>query len=105
MIRQEWLIYWYSFVINFVYTGHFSKLDTYNSFKCRFNMKGYFNSISNREHRDHYSKIRISNHRLAIETGRFNKTPRNDRICLYCKNRSNPVIEDEKTCFTTLSTV
>ena len=59
-------------------------------------MEGYLNSISNREHRVQYSKIRISNHRLAIETGRFNKTPRNARLCLYCKKRSNSVIEDEK---------
>ena len=42
------------------------------------------------------SRRRISNHRLAIETGRFSKTPRNDRLCLYCKKHSSLGIEDEK---------
>ena len=41
-------------------------------------------------------KIRISNHRLAIETGRFSKTPRNERICLHCKTDNFSEIGDEQ---------
>ena len=82
--------YWFNTV------SSFSKLDTYTSFKCRFDMEDYLDTISNREHRVQYRKIRISNHRLAIETGRFNKTQRNDRLCLYCKHHSKSDIEDEK---------
>ena len=33
----------------------------------------YFSDITNRTHRASYTKIRISNHRLAIERGRYYK--------------------------------
>ena len=40
------------------------------------------------------SRIRCSNHSLAIEKGRHNnpKTPRQDRLCTICKGH---VVEDE----------
>ena len=59
-------------------------------------MEGYLDTISNRSHRVCYSKMRISNHRFAIETGRFRKIPRDERCCLFCKKQSIAVIEDEK---------
>ena len=31
--------------------------------------------------------MRISNHRFAIETGRFRKIPRDERCCLFCKEQ------------------
>ena len=37
-------------------------------------------------------KIRISNHKLMIETGRYNQTSRNDRFCPIC---NSGIIEDE----------
>ena len=37
-------------------------------------------------------KIRISNHKLRIETGRYNQTFRNDRFCPIC---NSGIIEDE----------
>ena len=40
--------------------------------------------------------MRISNHRFAIEIGRFRKNPRDERCCLFCKKQSIAVIEDEK---------
>ena len=46
----------------------FSKLDTYRSFKSSFCMEGYLDTISNRSHSVCYSKMRMSNHRFAIET-------------------------------------
>ena len=42
------------------------------------------------------SKIRINNYRLAIEMGRFSKTPRNERICLHCKADNVSEIDDEQ---------
>ena len=62
-------------------------LDTYTrrSFKSSFCMEGYLDTISNRSHRVFYSKMRISNYRFAIETGRFRKIPRDERRCLFCK--------------------
>jgi hypothetical protein len=40
------------------------------------------------------SKIRLSTHSLAIETGRYNKpfTPAEERYCKYCLNQ----VENEK---------
>ena len=71
-------------------------MDTYSFFKSRFCMERYLDTISNRTHRVCYSKIRISKHRFAIETGRFRKVPRNERWCLFCKKQLDSVVEDEK---------
>ena len=68
-------------------------------------MEVYLDTISNKTHRVCYSKMRISNHRFDIETGRFRKIPRDERRCLFCKNLSNAVIEDEKHNTFTLSSV
>ena len=37
-------------------------------------------------------KIRINNHKLMIETGKYNQTPHNDRFCAVC---NSGIIEDE----------
>ena len=37
-------------------------------------------------------KIRISSHQLRIKTGRYEKIPRNEKICSFCKSNK---IEDE----------
>ena len=39
-----------------------------------------------------FSKLRLSNHILEIEKGRFTKIHKDSRFCKYCKNQS---IEDE----------
>ena len=52
--------------------------------------------ISNKTYRVYYSNIRISNHRFAIETGRFSKNQRDERLHLFCKKQSKSVTEDEK---------
>ena len=52
--------------------------------------------MKKRAHRIILSKIRISNHRLKIQTGRFSKTPRNERICLHCKADNVSEIDDEQ---------
>ncbi|MES9993748.1 MAG: reverse transcriptase family protein [Candidatus Thiodiazotropha sp.] len=74
----------------------YSKMDTYTSFKDRFCMENYLNTVSNRAHRVSYTKIRISNHRLAVETGRYHKIPRCARFCEYCKTQEVYQVEDEK---------
>ena len=87
---EKFTVYWGNTI------SSFSKLDTYRSFKSSFCMEGYLDTISNRSHRVCYSKMRISNYRFAIETGRFRKIPRDERCCLFCKEQSIAVIEDEK---------
>ena len=61
------------------------------SFKSKFCLE-YLNTISNRIW---YTKIRIDNHRFAVETGRFNKTPRGERLCSFCKTQQKPSVKDE----------
>ena len=46
-------------------------------------MESYLH-INNFENRRAISKLRASSHRLAIETGRWNKIPRDQRICKNC---------------------
>ena len=71
-------------------------MDTYNSIQQRFGKEDYLSDITNRGHRIALTKLRISNHRLVIETGRFNKITRNERLCRFCKNENISDIEDEK---------
>ena len=72
-------------------------MDTYCLLKQRFGFENYIRDVNIRTHRIILSKMRISNHRLAIETGRFSKTPRNERLCLFCKANNNfSEIEDEQ---------
>ena len=88
---EKFRIYWSNTI------SSFSKLNLYVSFKSKFCIEGYLDTILNRAHRIWYTKIRISNHRFAVETGRFSKIPRDERLCLFCKKKkTNSVIEDEK---------
>ena len=41
-------------------------------------------NINNFEHRRAITKIRTSSHKLEIETGRWNKMQRENRICKNC---------------------
>ena len=75
----------------------FSKMATYCLLKQRFGVENYIRDVDKRTHRIIISKMRIRNTRLAIERGRFSKTPRNERVCLFCKaNNSFSGIEDEQ---------
>ena len=73
----------------------FSKMDSYRSFKSSFIQEHYFNDITNRAHRASYTKIWISNHRLAIEKGRYYKISRNERYCEFCRKHQMLQVEDE----------
>lgn len=54
-------------------------------------MEKYLVEIKNVSVRQQVTKFRLSNHRLAIETGRHNKTPLEMRFCTFCPDK----IEDE----------
>ena len=58
-----------------------------------FNFQTYLNNINMKKFCQALTKIRVSSHRLAVETGRWNKPvkqPFNERKCMVCS-----VIEDE----------
>ena len=77
-------------------TDPIQNLRTYKTFKtCSF-LENYLLHIPNVKLRNEFTKLRISSHRLQIETGRFTrprKTPVNERLCKLC-NTVN--VEDEE---------
>ena len=61
-----------------------SKLHSYSKLKTKIGIEKYLTQISNINHRIAMTKIRLSNHKLSIETGRHQKIDRLKRICPFC---------------------
>ena len=61
-----------------------NKLKFFNIFKDNYETEPYLNVIDNFEQRRHFSKFRISNHKLEIEAGRYSNTKAEDRLCTVC---------------------
>ena len=62
------------------------KLSTYRQIKIGFRKEKYLDPIKNFRERSALTKLRISAHRLEIETYRYSKKPipRNERLCSLC---------------------
>ena len=86
MIKQKYIAYWQHTI------HHSKKLQFYSLFKHDYKISSYLDLIRNSTNRKDLVKIRISNHKLMIETGRYNQTSRNDRFCPIC---NSGIIEDE----------
>ena len=71
-----------------------NKLKSYQSFKTTFSMENCVLSLPISKRRS-FTKLRVSSHRLAIETGRYTRpiTPRSQRFCNHCTQH---VLGDEK---------
>ena len=71
-----------------------NKLRTFRKFKRTYDYENYLTNVRNINHRVAITKLRLSNHKLAIETGRYVKPyqPPDQRICPLCKTG----IEDEE---------
>ena len=54
-----------------------------DSYKC----EDYLHQVTNTRHRIALTKLRLSNHKLAIETGRYSRPFKKpaERICPICK--------------------
>ena len=61
-----------------------TKLDLYDSIKENYEIEDYLTSIRNFEQRRYFTKMRTSNHKLAIETGRYIRQKIEDRLCVFC---------------------
>lgn len=61
-----------------------TKLRTYNLVKNAYRKERYLSFIKNSDFRTAITKLRLSDHKLPIETGRIYKIPPNDRICNRC---------------------
>ena len=68
-----------------------SKLRTYALVKHEAGFEKYLNEIRNVKERISVTKFRLSNHRLMIEVGRYDKTPKAERFCPFCQH----AVEDE----------
>ena len=73
------------------------KLSLYRKIKQGFNMEGYLNDVKTQKFRRALTALRISAHRLEIETGRYSKSyvPRKDRLCSLCLQRQAKCVGDE----------
>ena len=68
-----------------------SKLRTYALVKTDIGMEKYLAEIKNVKSRIKFTKFRLSNHNLMIETGRYKGLKPEQRLCPFCPN----FIEDE----------
>ena len=68
----------------------YRKVKTIDNYRC----ENYLHQVTNIHHRNIMTKLRLSNHRLAIETGRYMRPYKkpNKRICPLCREEA----EDEK---------
>jgi hypothetical protein len=74
---------------------HGNKLRCYRQFKTTFAKEWYLRECNNILHRQYFSKLRLSAHKLHIETGRYcnkDKLPPSQRYCNICNDGS---CEDE----------
>ena len=64
-----------------------SKLRTYALFKTEPGIEKYLTDIKNITMRQEVTKFRLSNHRLAIETGRHDGVEPDKRFCPFCLDK------------------
>ena len=77
-LQDQFIQKWYSDM------EHSSRGQYYFSFKNDFGLENYLIRLS--EHaRVSITKLRTSNLKIPIETGRWNNIPKEDRICNLCK--------------------
>ena len=69
------------------------KLTSYVKFKTNFGIEKYLSLLKSPEHRKNFARLRISAHRLRIEQGRYQGTPRQNRTCIRCSSHE---VDDEK---------
>ena len=73
-----------------------SKLHLYSTLKTHFTKEHYLDLIKTYQDRANMTRIRISAHRLEIETGRYKNIPKNERTCSWCNLVfNNKDVEDE----------
>ena len=74
------------------------KLNVYKLIKTDYEIEDYLTLIRDFDERQTFTKFRVSNHKLAIETGRYGKqnTQRNQRLCVFCDRNE---IETEEHMF------
>ena len=85
-----------------------NKLLTYSSFKASFSTEPYITLVQNRDQRCELTRLRVSAHRLGVETQRYKRppVPRTQRYCAYGPPVAVPgglaarPVDDECHCLT-----
>ena len=85
--------YFFSKIWNDV-DGKTTKLDFYRAYKDTYKFENYLDEIKNFKYRRSLTRLRLSNHSLRIETGRYVGEERHERVCQFCDKN---VVENEKT--------
>ena len=86
LMKQKYISYWQHTL------QHSQKLEFYRSFKNKSATSNYLEITRRVPDRRTLTKLQISNHKLMIELGRYNNTPRENRLCPVCDCNQ---IEDE----------
>jgi len=86
IMKQKYITQWW-YSVNYT-----RKLEFYNTFKCCYEISSYSNLTRKTINKKALIKLRVSNHKLMIETGRYNQTPHDKRLCPVCDSNA---IEDE----------
>ena len=87
-IKEKYLDFWKGKVSNS------RKLNFYKDIKVNYEGEHYLNNIKNCRLKQNLTKLRISNHNLMIEQGRY-CTPYLEREFRFCPLCTDPVLEDE----------
>jgi len=69
-----------------------SSMILYKELKPVFERSSYLDIVDNKKHRNIIAKLRLSSHKLFIETGRHQNIDRDQRKCILCNLND---IEDE----------
>ena len=86
LMQQKYILHWQHTIRNS------KKLEFCNNFKDEYTPSCYLDLTRKRNNRKELVKLRIGNHKLLIETGRYDQIPRDNRLCPACKSNQ---IEDE----------
>ena len=86
LMKKKYISYWHQTL------QHSQKLSFYYTIKKTFGLSAYLDLTRKNASRKALVKLRISSHKLLIETGRYDNIPRNERACNVCNRKT---IEDE----------
>jgi hypothetical protein len=94
-LKSRYVYYWKKYLLGDPQSPTAGKLSSYRMYKTVFGFEDYLSDIRITKHRRALSKLRISNHSLLIETGRYTIpiTHRDLRCCPMCQ--PTDIVEDE----------
>jgi len=92
-MKKKYISYWNQTL------QHPQKLSFYYTFKTNYSLSAYLDLTRKNPSRKSIVKLRISSHKIQIETCRYDKIPRDERLCSLCNCNK---IEDETHFFTRL---